>query len=239
MSAPPSDAWFSVFPPPRIPDVLIYVTQTWEWLRLSYADAVGFDKDEPALTDNLCEALADQDRRLSHRMDCDFQSETWELRRAADGTTSRLARADIRVILGAPGTPHFVIEFKKLDGSANARWRYCHDGVSRFVEGKYAVGHAFGAMCGFTCVPVVAEATAMAAYISEPSRASALICIGNDSGALTTTPSVTDPISAAFDTRHGRPTLVPSEPITLLHVFLPCEAEGDAPDGVATAKSLT
>lgn len=230
MSATPSDAWFSVFPTPRIPDVLVYVTQTWEWLRSTYADAVGFDKDEPTLTDNLCEALADQQRRLRHRMDCDFQAETWELRRAADGTTSRLARADIRVILGAPGTPHFVIEFKKLDGSANARWRYCHDGVNRFVEGKYAVGHAFGAMCGFTFSPVEAEAAAMAGYISEPSRASALICIASVSGALTTNPSPTDPISAAFDTLHGRPTLMPSEPITLLHVFLPCGEKSDTAD---------
>ena len=121
MTVAPSDAWLSVFPAPRIPDVLAYVGATWDSLLRTFADAVAFEHDEPTLTDNLCEALADRDRRLASRMDCDFQAETWELRRAADGTTVRLARADIRVILGAPGTPHLVIEFKKLDGKAKAR----------------------------------------------------------------------------------------------------------------------
>ena len=229
MNTAPSDAWFSVFPPPRIPDVVTYVAQTWAWLRSTYANAVGFENDEPTLTDNLCEALADPERRFNHRVDCDFQAETWELRRAADGTVSRLARADIRVILGAPGTPHFVLEFKKLDGSTSARWRYCHDGLNRFVEGKYAVGHAFGAMCGITAAAATREATAMATYIADPSRAVALQCLTDDAGALITTPSVVALSGSAFDTHHARPTLAPSEPITLLHIFLSSDpaADGD------------
>lgn len=222
MTATPSDAWFTVFPAPRIPDVLAYIGQTWDWLRNSYAGAVGFDKDEPTLTDNLCEALADPERRFDNRMDCDFQAETWELRRAPDGTTTRIARADIRVILGAPGTPHFVVEFKKLDGTAQARWRYCHDGLNRFIDGKYAIGHAFGAMCAFTCAIPVAEASAMATYIAEPGRAAALNCVDAAGTAMITHPSAADPAAAAFDTRHGRPALTPSDPITLLHIFLPC-----------------
>ena len=45
---------------------------TWDWLLRTFADAVAFEHDEPTLTDNLCEALADRDRRLASRMDCDF-----------------------------------------------------------------------------------------------------------------------------------------------------------------------
>lgn len=222
MTTTPSDAWFSIFPAPRIPDVLTYVGATWNWLRSTFADAVAFQHDEPTLTDNLCEALADGDRRLANRMDCDFQAETWELRRAADGTTERLARADIRVILGAPGTPHLVIEFKKLDGTANARWRYCFDGVNRFTEGKYAVGHAFGVMCGFHPGPLGDEAASLAEYIRQPQCAIKLLCVANAEGDVITMPSVAAPVHAQFDTLHNRPTLTPAEPITLLHLLVPC-----------------
>ncbi|WP_370677345.1 hypothetical protein [Pleomorphomonas sp. PLEO] len=222
MTAAPSDAWLSVFPAPRIPDVLNYLGTTWDWLRASYADAVAFQHDEPTLTDNLCEALADRDRRLAHRMDCDFQAETWELRRAADGTTSRLARADIRVILGAPGTPHLVIEFKKLDGTTGARWQYCFDGVSRFVEGKYAVGHVFGVMCGIHPGPLADEVAALADYIRQPEHAAKLLCVANGAGDVVTLPSSAAPAHARFDTVHNRPTLTPAGPISLLHMLIPC-----------------
>lgn len=232
MSETPSEAWFSVFPSPRIPDVLAYVGRTWGYLRSAYPDQVSFAADEPTLTDNLCEALADQDRRRTAQMDCDFQSETWELRRAADGSTSRIARADIRVILGAPGTPHFVIEFKKLDGSSGARWRYCHDGLNRFVEGKYAIGHAYGAMCGFSSVDPATEATAMAAYICDPKRAAKLECIADTAGTIITSPSVADSGNASFDTDHGRPKVKPYAPITVLHIFLRCDSVASNDDAL-------
>lgn len=222
MTAALSDDWFTVFPTPRIPAVLTYIGQTWDWLRNNYSGTVGFNEDEPTLTDNLCEALADPDRRFANRMDCDFQAETWELRRLADGKTIRIARADIRVIFGAPGTPHFVVEFKKLDGTAQARWRYCHDGLNRFIDGKYAVGHVFGAMCAFTCAVPVAEAAAMATYIAQPGRAATLNCVDATGTARVIYPSVAAPATAAFDTLHDRPTLTASNPITLLHIFLPC-----------------
>ncbi len=222
MTAAPSDAWFSVFPAPRIPDVLTYVGATWDWLRSTFAAAVAFQHDEPTLTDNLCEALADRDRRLANGMDCDFQSETWELRRAADGTTDRLARADIRVILGVPGTPHLVIEFKKLDGTATARWQYCFDGVNRFIEGKYAVGHAFGVMCGFHPGPLADEAASLADYIRQPQYATKLLCVANAAGDVITMPSAAAPVRVSFDTLHNRPLLTPAAPIELLHMLVSC-----------------
>jgi hypothetical protein len=218
----PSDAWFSVFPAPRIPDVLSYVGATWDWLRSTFADAVTFQHDEPTLTDNLCEALADGNRRRANHMDCDFQAETWELRREADGTTNRLARADIRVILGVPGTPHLVIEFKKLDGTASARWQYCFDGMNRFVEGKYAVGHGYGVMCGFHPGPLADEATSLAEYIRQPQYATKLLCVANAAGNVITMPSGAAPSHARFDTLHNRPILTPANPIALLHFLLPC-----------------
>jgi hypothetical protein len=230
MSEAPSEDWFSVFPSPRIPAVLAYVRETWAWLQDTYPDAVGFEQSEPTLTDNLCEALADPDRRLANRMDCHFQAETWQLWRAADGTVSKPARTDITTILGAPGTPLFVLEFKKLDGSAGARWRYCHDGLNRFVEGTYAVGHRHGAMCAFCSKAPAAEATAMAAYIAVPARAAQLEAIANTDGDIVTNPSLVDPGDATFDTEHNRSTVNPPDPITLLHIFLPCEAAEEEDD---------
>jgi hypothetical protein len=236
MSMLPSDVWLRVFPAPRISDVLAYVHATWDWLRATFATAVSFDHDETALTDNLCDALGDEDRRFAHRMDCDFQAETWEFRRGGDGQTTRVARADIRVILGAPGTPHLVLEFKKLDGSSNARWRYCFDGMSRFVEGKYAVGHAFGVMCGFSPHDLAAEASKLAAYIGQHEYARNLCCILNNLGEVVTKPSAIDPIWARFDTSHERPSVVPNDPIILLHALLPCPPSASPPARIPKRK---
>jgi hypothetical protein len=239
MTTLPSEAWFSVFPAPRIPDVLAYVGSTWDWLRSTFAAAVAYQHDEPTLTDNLCEALADRDRRQANGMDCDFQAETWELRRAADGTTSRLARADIRVILGAPGTPHLVIEFKKLDGTASTRWQYCFDGVSRFIEGKYAVGHAFGVMCGFHAGPLANEAVALADYIRQPQYAAKLQCVANPAGDVITMPSKAAPAHALFDTLHQRPLLIPAVPIGLLHMLVFCSNGAILPSPIKRARRST
>jgi hypothetical protein len=222
MTAPPSDVWFEVFPGSRIPDVLAYVVGTWDWLQRTFASEVSFDRSEPDLTDNLCEALEDSGRRRANGIDCDFQPETWELRRGADGRTTRIARADIRVMLGAPGTPHLVIEFKKLNGSADDRWRYCFDGMNRFVEGKYAVGHTHGVMCGFSPNDLAAEAAALAAYISGPEYARRLRCIADVAGAVITSPSQADPTQAKFDTNHSRPGVGTGAPVTLLHTLLSC-----------------
>ncbi|MBT0963024.1 hypothetical protein [Denitromonas iodatirespirans] len=224
MTTHPSSAWFDVFPSPRIPDVLAYVFDTWGSLQREFAEAVSFSHDETVLTDNLCEALEDRERRLTKRMDCDFQAETWELRRDADGRTTRVARADIRVILGAPGTPHLVIEFKKLDGSADSRWRYCFDGMNRFVEGKYAQGHAFGVMCAFSPNNLDTEASALAAYIDQTDYRSRLCCIADAAGQVVIRPSQSDPTWARFDTNHGRPRVASGEPIRLLHTLIPCAA---------------
>ncbi len=133
-----------------------------------------------------------------------------------------MARADIRVILGAPGTPHLVIEFKKLGGKTGARWQYCFDGISRFVEGKYAVGHAFGVMCGFHPGSLADEAVALADYIRQPERAAKLLCVANGTGDVITVPSSAAPAHARFDTVHNRPALASADPISLMHVLIPC-----------------
>jgi hypothetical protein len=218
----PFDDWIRVFPGIKVPEVVAYVVTTWTWLRNSYSDAVAFDHNEPVLTDNLCEALNDPDRRFQSRMPCDFQPETRELRRNPNGTTSYVARADIRVILGVPGTPHLVIEFKKLDGTTEARRLYCFDGLNRFIEGKYAVGHPFGVVCGFACSEIEDEAMALAEYISK--RAARLACLADGSGNVITMPSALAAAIAKFDTSHAR--AAPARAIEILHVIVPCTRKG-------------
>jgi hypothetical protein len=218
--ADPSAAWITVFPCQRIPDVLAYVNATWEWLRHSHSIAVAYNEHEPKLTDNICEALNDDDRKQAHSMDCDFQAETWELRRGAGGKVVRVARADIRVILGAPGTPHLIIEFKKLDGSVDSRRRYCTDGIGRFVANKYGVRHAYGVMCGLACVDLKGEAQKMGEYISQVAVANALKCIADTNGKFIVVPSIVDAVRAKFDTKHKRNGHSPR--ITLVHVLMPC-----------------
>lgn len=223
MNSTLSPAWFSIFPGPRIGDVMRYVFDTWSELQGMHPSSVTFDHEETDLTDNLCEALEDSTRRQLHRMDCDFQPETWELRRQPDGSTLRIARADIRVILGAPGTPHLVLEFKKLDGTANSRWRYCFDGVNRFLEGKYAEGHDFGVMCGFCPNDLDVEASALSQYIAVGGAGNyrtRLNCLEDAHGNVAVSPSQWAPPHAKFDTTHQR--AAPATSIKLLHAFIPC-----------------
>lgn len=222
MTSIPNEDWIDIFPGPRVPDVLEYVAGTWSHLQKTVAPAVGFCHGETDLTDNLCEALENAERRRAHRMDCDFQAETWELRRNPDGTTSRIARADIRVMLGVPGTPHLVIEFKKLDGTADNRWRYCFDGVSRFVEGKYSIGHSFGVMCGLTPRDLDDEANELAAYVAKKASDKKLRCIVDTNGDVVTVPSILDPLGAKFETNHDRTGVGTGTPILILHTLLSC-----------------
>ncbi len=222
MTMTTSSGWFRVFPGPRIPDVLTYVFDTWLDLQRRFASSVSFAHDETALTDNLCEALEDSDRRMAAGMDCDFQPETWELRRLANGSTTRVARADIRVILGAPGTPHLVMEFKKLDGNTDSRWRYCFDGMNRFVEGKYAQGHTYGVMCGFTPIDLNVEAGMLASYIDQAEYRRRLRCVPDGATSAITVPSQAAPTFAKFDTDHDRSGIGGAGTIKLLHALMAC-----------------
>jgi hypothetical protein len=230
----PSSPWLQVFPGPLIPDVLAYVSDTWQWLQATYPETIAFHWEEPRLTDSLCEALNDRDRRQRSTIHCDFQAETWELRRnPLTGDVKRIARADIRVTLGAPGTPHLVLEFKKLDGTANSRWRYCFDGVNRFVEGKYSVQHEYGVMYGLSCIDLTTESVAMAAYISSLDYPQRLNCVSDNTGSFIAAPSPTDPLGARFDTRH---LITVSSQIVLLHVLIPCSCLPSCNHGGKVAK---
>ena len=220
----PSNKWVRVFPGPRIPEVLAYVQATWAWLQSQYPEKVSYANSEPDLTDNLCEALNDYDRRLASDLGCDFLAEIWELRRDASGKVTRVARTDIRVILGVSGTPHLVMEFKKLNGTGQARWLYCFDGMIRFIEGTYSVGHDFAVMCGLTCVNIGQEDTAMGHYISQQEYVARLHCVADSTGAVVSRPSPTAPGLARFDTVHMRPSLNPPKNIVLLHVLMNCPA---------------
>ena len=219
-----SHLWLDVFPAPRIKDVLSYVSDTWQIIGQDYPSATACINGETALTDSLCHALEDRNRRLENGIDCDFQSETWELRRGPDGKVVRVARADIRVILGRPGTPHLVIEFKKLDGTANARWKYCFDGLNRFVEGKYAVGHPNGVMCGFVKESIASEVAALADYIENIGFGKGLNCIADKSGKVVRTPSEITSNTADFDTVHQRSAASPDLQIRIAHTLLVCRA---------------
>lgn len=218
----PSDKWIRVFPGSHIPDVLSYVQTTWARLGREYPHVVTYDKSEPDLTDNLCEALNDYDCRWESGILCDFKQETWELRRDANGTVTRLARADITVTLTVAGGPHLVIEFKKLDGTGQARWRYCFDGMVRFLDGRYSVGHDFAVMCGLSCVDLDQEGKAMARYVSTPTSRTRLHCVADAKGIVVTSPSPTAPVSARFDTVHERLAQNPPKNIVLLHMLMTC-----------------
>jgi hypothetical protein len=217
----PSDAWARIFPAPKIPEVLGYVVRTWQWLTDTYPAQITFQHDEPTLTNNLCEALQDQDRRFEECMDCNFIAEVWQLRRQASGKVEEPARVDIQVILGAPGVPHLVLEFKKLNGSGKAHGQYCFDGLNRFLDGKYARKHSHGVMCAFTLGKVTDEAAALSKYLCKHDYPSRLGCRRNTAGGYITEPSEVAPGLALFDTCHDRPTCW-GEPITMLHLMLPC-----------------
>jgi hypothetical protein len=218
----PSDGWVRVFPGPRIYEVLGYVQSTWARLRREYPHEVSYVHDEPILTDNLCEALDDDDSRQASGMPCRFQSENWELRRDATGKVRRLARADITVTLGVSGTPQLVIEFKKLDGTSGARWQYCFSGMSRFVDGSYSVGHDFAVMCGLSCVALEEEDKAMERYVAKVTHLKRLGYVAGPTGVFVTRPSPTAPGAARFDTVHARPSQNPPKNIVLLHMLMDC-----------------
>ena len=77
-------------------------------------------------------------------------------------------------------------------------------------------------MCGFHPGPLQDEFASLADYIRQPQHAAKLLCITNSAGDVISMPSVAAPAQARFETLHNRPTLTPANPITLLHILLPC-----------------
>ena len=217
-----STTWLQVFPPQLLAELLDYVVQTWVWLRTTYPNTHVFETEEPDLTESLCTALDEDLRKRASAITSQFEAEVWQRVRLSDGSVKRVSRTDITVTYGAPGTPRLIMEFKKLNGTTDHRWRYCFDGIQRFVDGKYANQHLHGVMCGFVAHGKISELTKLVNYIDEPGRASKLICKPNKNGKAVTRPSDCAPNVADFDTHHDRPTIINASPILLAHVLLEC-----------------
>jgi hypothetical protein len=214
--------WQQAFPPQEIPEILRYVVQTWNWLRITYPHVHTYEKKEPDLTDSLCEALNDDARKFANGIGSAFESETGELMRRSDGSVQRVGRTDIKVIFGTPGTPALTIEFKKLDGREKQRRRYCFQGIQRFIDGRYAANQTYGVMCGFTAHDKDSELPFLINYIERPRNAARLSCVNAYSGAFAHRPSLCAPGIADFDTNHYRQSLIPPSTIVLGHMLLDC-----------------
>lgn len=214
-------SWFEAFPSPEIPALLGYVARSWIKLRTSNPASNSFDRDEPALTRSLCEALDDFNEKKFNGITGAFEAEPLELSRLPNGQVPMGGKTDIKFILAVPGTPKLIIECKKLNGETTNRREYCKNGIQRFVTGKYAKSCRNGIMCGFTANPIITERDALVSYISDSKRSRNLQCISFN-GHVVEIPSVCAPNVAEFDTKHNRPNVVGVGPILLAHLLLEC-----------------
>src|SRR5690348_2904923 len=112
--------WLVAIPPTTFCDVLQYVTDTWDHLKLEWPGEHCFSKNEPILSLSLGQALNEAARKKSAGISGGFGAEAFEPIRVA-GKVQKNGRTDIKFVFGGPGAPEIILECKKLDGSGAKR----------------------------------------------------------------------------------------------------------------------
>lgn len=124
------------------------------------------------------------------------------------------SRADIRFSCGAGIHTYFIFEAKRLfvthpgGKSATLVTEYIHEGMMRFVVGRYAPNQQASAMLGYVFGVTVIEAKSKVSLAIESERAK--LCLKN--GYKASTLPVTPPVD---ETHHD----VQGKPFTLYHLY--------------------
>lgn len=99
----------------------------------------------------MVEEYLDNDKvRSAHNMsEYSFTPETQE---HYDGNGNYIGRADIRIKLKTDFDKHnayYIVECKRIDGSADLNKKYVEEGIARFVTQKYSAYYGKNIMLGF------------------------------------------------------------------------------------------
>jgi hypothetical protein len=210
--------WLVAIPPLNLANILQYVADTWLDLRAAWPEAHCFSKSEPALSLSLGQRLNELRRKREAGISGFFGAEALEPVRVG-GQVQQNGRTDIKFVFGGYGAPEFILECKKLDGTAAKRALYCSEGVARFVSGKYASEYRQGAMVAFTKADTASEASALKALLESAPSVTVYRCLPFPSGEHVQAPSHVAPGLAFFDTKHERKPSHAS-PFELAHLLL-------------------
>jgi hypothetical protein len=193
--------------------LLAYVHETW----LAYANQYKGTKPplqkrtETQLTKALAAHLRERQSAGEQPFIGDFYGELSEF--ILDKTTGLpkcIGRTDIEWRLH--GVSGFIIEFKILDGEPKRREKYLHDGVMRFVVGRYSGLANSGAMFALLRKAASGDPDLLLLELEKKSPDFQCAEIKKESNLL--------PKIAAFDSAHQRhaPHVTPFQ---LVHVFVP------------------
>ncbi len=194
-----------------IATMLSYLHESW----LAYADCdkesePSFQKrKEPQLTQALAAHLRQRQDAGEQPFVGDFFGELEDYVLDKNGLPKCVGRTDIEWRLH--GVPAFVVEFKVLDGKKTRRDQYLHDGVMRFVIGRYASKAMVGAM--FALLRKAATKDQGLLLAEFETNGASLHCTGIKKS------SELLPSIAAFDTAHQR-NAPHVTPFYLAHLFV-------------------
>jgi hypothetical protein len=194
-----------------IQTLLGYVHESW----LGYAEqysglSPSFQKrKEPQLTQALAAYLRKRQDAGEQPFAGDFFGELADYVLDKSGLPKCIRRTDIEWRLH--GVPAFVVEFKILDGKKARRDKYLHDGVMRFVTGRYGSGAMVGAM--FALLRKAAAKDPILLLFEIEMNSAILRCDG--------VKKISEllPSIAAFDTAHQR-NVPHVTPFYLTHLFV-------------------
>jgi hypothetical protein len=210
--------WLAAIPPVSLADVLQYVADTWQDLVEKWPTNHCFSRSEPKLSLSLGQRLNELPRKREAGISGFFGAEALEPVRV-EGEVHQNGRTDIKFVFGGYGAPEFILECKKLDGTATMRASYCSEGIARFVTGKYASEYYQGAMVAFTKVDVAGEAGALKVLLESAPSVVNYRCLAFPQGGFVREPSALAPGLAFFDTQHER-TPSHASPFDLAHLLL-------------------
>jgi hypothetical protein len=105
------------------------------------------DQDEPTIAGILGDFMKKEKNRRNLKEQIRIEEEAGV---RAHGSTKTSGWIDIKIIYSFDENEYFGIECKRVNSvGRKLALKYVEDGVMRFVDGRYALGHSLGLMLGF------------------------------------------------------------------------------------------
>lgn len=215
-------SWRDLIPVEETEKVANSLVKTWHHISMALPDEVKYSKNEPKLTERLCYYL--ELFKINYGLTGFWINESQKAIYDDKGKLIDRIKKDITYLSNSSQkTLCLVFEFKKISKSSISAYRG-KDGMSRFVDGNYALNKPLAVMVGILNGKDHSAISYLIKSLLNKKICNELNMIPDKDGQLVRCPSYIFPEVAHFDTEHFRAKekLPPNGTISIAHIFLIC-----------------
>lgn len=208
----------TLFPEPQLHQLLGYVRQVWDELRLNKPTWWNATY-ETKLVMGFYLALINDERLMQNGIGFGrLLLEVSDVVIDANGMPKTRGRTDILFAHGGTMGPALVFEFKRLNNKSGLRGSYVTKGVARFVSGQYSPESDLGVMVGLVQGSAATEQAALTKHLSKQKVVTAIGAQALPSSGYWATSQYAPALD--FDTLHNRAAGCSAMKIQLGHMLL-------------------